>query len=101
MRRCVVRATNRNSRYPAPVLRSRNRAEIKLPPGAGAEITNCGSGSFLSIYHILDFQGILSKFGFAAPWSRKKYFRLRNTAAGSMYINIIGAGGGGRAGGDT
>jgi hypothetical protein len=22
-------------------------AEIKLPPGAGAEITNCGSGSFL------------------------------------------------------
>ncbi len=21
-------------------------AEIKLPPGAGAEITNCGSGSF-------------------------------------------------------
>jgi hypothetical protein len=23
------------------------RAEFKLPPGAGAEITNCGSGSFL------------------------------------------------------
>ncbi len=22
-------------------------AEIKLPPGAGAEITNCGSGSYL------------------------------------------------------
>jgi hypothetical protein len=30
------------------VLRSRSRGdEIKLPPGAGAEITNCGSGSFL------------------------------------------------------
>jgi hypothetical protein len=30
------------------VLRSRSReAEIKLPPGAGAEITNCGSSSFL------------------------------------------------------
>jgi hypothetical protein len=24
-------------------------AKIKLPPGAGAEITNCGSGSFLII----------------------------------------------------
>jgi hypothetical protein len=29
----------------SPVLRSRSRgAEIKLPPGAGPEITNCGSG---------------------------------------------------------
>jgi hypothetical protein len=23
------------------------RGEMKLPPGAGAEISNCGSGSFL------------------------------------------------------
>jgi hypothetical protein len=30
------------------MLRNR-RAEIKLPPGAGAEITNCGSGFFLFI----------------------------------------------------
>jgi hypothetical protein len=30
------------------VLWSRSRgAEIKLPPGTGVEITNCGSGSFL------------------------------------------------------
>jgi hypothetical protein len=25
-------------------------AEMKLPPGAGAEIKNCGSGSFLRIF---------------------------------------------------
>ncbi len=36
-----------------PVLRSRSReAEIKWPPGAGAEITNYGSGS-LAYYQIL------------------------------------------------
>jgi hypothetical protein len=36
------------------VLRSRSRgAEIKLPSGAGAEITNCDSGSFLPIYQNL------------------------------------------------
>jgi hypothetical protein len=37
-------------------------AEIKLPPGAGAEITNCGSGSssgsFLNLF-IKDLQKIL------------------------------------------
>jgi hypothetical protein len=40
------------------VLRSRSRgAEIKLPPGAGAgaEITNCVSGSFLFIKDLKKF----------------------------------------------
>ncbi len=30
-------------------------AEIKLPPGAGAEFTNCGSGSFLFIKDLQKF----------------------------------------------
>ena len=37
------------------------RAEIKLAPGAGAEITNCGSsGSFLFITDFKNFYGIIS-----------------------------------------
>jgi hypothetical protein len=35
------------------VLRSRSRgAEIKFPPGAGAEITNCGFGSSSGSYFL-------------------------------------------------
>jgi hypothetical protein len=30
-------------------------AEIEMPPGAGAEITNCGSGSFLFITDLKKF----------------------------------------------
>jgi hypothetical protein len=45
----------------AAVLRSRSRAaEIKLPPGAGAEIKNSGSSSdFGSFPFIKDFKKIL------------------------------------------
>jgi hypothetical protein len=45
------------------------RAEIKLPPGAGAEITNRGSGSFL---FIKDFK----KFYRRKSWLLKKLFKL-------------------------
>jgi hypothetical protein len=35
------------------VVRSRSRgAEIKLPPGAGGEITNCGSGSSSGSFYL-------------------------------------------------
>ncbi len=41
---------------PSPVLWSRSRGvEIRLHPGAGAEIINCGSGSFLFITDLKKF----------------------------------------------
>jgi hypothetical protein len=41
---------------PSAVLWSRSQgAEIELPPGAGAEIINCGSGSFLFVTDVKKF----------------------------------------------
>jgi hypothetical protein len=81
------------------------RRRIKLPPGAGAEITNCGSGSFLFTTDLKNFiekkSRLLKKFLEIVTilflflkskkvffkifyktiwsWTRKKFFRLRNT----------------------
>jgi hypothetical protein len=47
------------------------KAEIKLTPGAGAEITNCGSGSG-SFLFIKD----LKKFYRKKSWLQKRFFYI-------------------------
>jgi hypothetical protein len=52
-----------------PALRSRSRgAEITLPPGGGAQVTNCGSGSG-SFLFIKDFEKLYRK----KTWWIKKF----------------------------
>jgi hypothetical protein len=42
-------------KVPVSVAEPERRIESKLPPGAGGEITNCGSGSFLTIKDLKKF----------------------------------------------
>jgi hypothetical protein len=81
--RIVPRATRGSmKRQPVrqAVLWSRSRgAEFKLPPGAGAEITNCGSGSFLFttdlkivtiLILLLQSKKVIFKVFYKTIWSR-------------------------------